>query len=186
MRFLEPEEIAALAEVITPRYRALVILDTYCGLRLSELAGLRRRQIDLAAGAVRVAENAVEVRSEVVWGAPKTRAGRRTMPMPSGVRTALEEHLVAYVDANPDAVVFAGAGGGVLRAGQWRARHGTAPCEPPDSNRYGPTTFATPPSHSGSPLVRTPGRSPPGRAIRPCRSCSIATATCSTATRPSC
>jgi integrase len=123
MRFLTAAQIAHLAEEISPHYRALVIFDAYCGLRLSELAGLRRRHVDLAGATVRVVENAVEVRGEIVWGAPKTRAGRRTVPMPTGVRAALEEHLANYVEAEADALVFAGAGGGVLRAGQWRARH---------------------------------------------------------------
>ncbi len=123
MRFLTPEEIVMLAGEISTHYRALVIFDAYCGLRLSELAGLRRHHVDLAGARVRVVENAVEVRGEIVWGAPKTRAGRRTVPMPAGVRASLEEHLASYVDADADALVFAGAGGGVLRAGQWRARH---------------------------------------------------------------
>jgi integrase len=39
MRFLSPAEILALADVIAPRYRALMLFDAYCGLRLSELAG---------------------------------------------------------------------------------------------------------------------------------------------------
>lgn len=42
MRFLTPAEIGALAEAIEPRYRAMVLFDAYCGLRLGELAGLRR------------------------------------------------------------------------------------------------------------------------------------------------
>lgn len=95
MRFLTAAQIARLAVEISPRYRALVIFDAYCGLRLSELAGLRRRHVDLGGGTVRVVENAVEVRGEIVWGAPKTRAGRRTVPMPSGVEAALEQHLAS-------------------------------------------------------------------------------------------
>jgi len=123
MRFLGPEQIAAVAAAISPHYRALVVVDAYCGLRLSELAGLRRRHIDLVARTVRVVENAVEVRGEIVWGAPKTRAGRRTVPMPAGVQATLEEHLGTFVNSEAEALVFARAGGGVLRAGQWRARH---------------------------------------------------------------
>ena len=123
MRFLTAAQIAPLADEISPRYRALVIVDAYCELGLSELAGLRRRHVDLSGGTVRAVENAVDVRGEIVWAAPETRAGRRTVPMPAGVRATLEEHLSTYVDVAPDALVFAGTGGGVLRAGQWRARH---------------------------------------------------------------
>jgi integrase len=47
MRFLTPAETARLAEVIDPRYRALVLVAAYGGLRIGELAGLRRARIDL-------------------------------------------------------------------------------------------------------------------------------------------
>ena len=122
MRFLDPFEIARLAAAIDPRYRALVAVDSYCGLRLSELAGLRRSNVDLRTGMIRVVENAVEVRGEVHWGAPKTRAGRRTVPMPSSVAAALAQHLAAYIDDDPRALVFAGGHGSVLRASAWRSR----------------------------------------------------------------
>lgn len=122
MRFLAPREVAGLTLAMPSRYQALVLFDAYCGLRLSELAGLRRSALDLARGRVRVSENAVEVRGTVEWGVPKTRAGRRTVPMPAFVAAALERHLVDHVDRAPAALVFGGTGGGVLRAGSWRHR----------------------------------------------------------------
>ena len=47
MRFLTPTEIDHLAKVIHPRYRALVVVGAYGGLRIGELAGLRRARVDL-------------------------------------------------------------------------------------------------------------------------------------------
>lgn len=82
MRFLTPIEIAQLADAIDPRYRAMILVASYCGLRLGELAGLCRGQVDLDARTIRVIENAVEVEGEIVRGAPKTKAGRRTVPIP--------------------------------------------------------------------------------------------------------
>ena len=122
MRFLSPDEVGDLAAAMAPRYQALVLLDAYCGLRLSELAGLRRRAIDLGRRRVRVSENAVEVRGVVQWGAPKTRAGRRTIPMPARVADVLDAHLREFVPADPMALVFGGPDGGALRAGSWRSR----------------------------------------------------------------
>jgi hypothetical protein len=61
MRFLNPVEIACLAEVIWPGYQALVFVGAYGGLRIGELAGLRRSRVDLDAGTVDVAETVVEV-----------------------------------------------------------------------------------------------------------------------------
>ena len=71
MRFLAPEDIDALAEIIHPRYRAMVLFDAYCGLRFSELAGLKRSAVNIQRGKVRVVHNAVEVRGTIEWGAPQ-------------------------------------------------------------------------------------------------------------------
>ncbi len=123
MRFLSPDEIAGVAGVIAARYRALVLFDAYCGLRLSELAGLRRAALDLGRARVRVTENAVEVRGVIQWGAPKTRAGRRTVPIPASIVEVLDDHLTRFSPEEAGAsLVFAGADGGVLRAGSWRSR----------------------------------------------------------------
>ena len=56
MQFLTPAEIAWLADVIDPRYRVLVLVAAYGGLRIGKLAGLRRRRVDLLRGTVEVAE----------------------------------------------------------------------------------------------------------------------------------
>jgi hypothetical protein len=72
MRFLNPAEVAWLADVIGARYRALVLLGAYGGLRIGELAGLRRRRVDLLRGRVDVAEIVVEVRGDLYMGPPKT------------------------------------------------------------------------------------------------------------------
>jgi integrase len=43
MRFLSHDEVATLAAVIDPRYRALVLVAAYTGLRAGELGALRRK-----------------------------------------------------------------------------------------------------------------------------------------------
>jgi integrase len=48
MRFLSHDELAAIADEIGERYRALVLIAGYCGLRLGELRGLRRRDVNVA------------------------------------------------------------------------------------------------------------------------------------------
>jgi integrase len=45
MRFLTPAEIVDLAEAIHARYRALVFVGAYAGLRIGELAGLRPSRV---------------------------------------------------------------------------------------------------------------------------------------------
>jgi integrase len=140
MRVLTPPEITSLAETINPRYSALVTFAAYSGLRLGEIAGLRRNRLDLTRHEVRVSEIAVEVRGELFRGPPKTRAGNRTVPLPGFVVEAMTDHVERYATPGPDGLVFPGAEGGTLRASQWRNRHwypavrqaGLAPLRPHD------------------------------------------------------
>ena len=47
MRFATVAQVAALADAIPRRYRALVLVAAYTGLRWGELAGLRVKRVDL-------------------------------------------------------------------------------------------------------------------------------------------
>ena len=75
MRFLNPAEVARLADTIGPRYRALVLLGVYGGLRMGELAGLRRGRVDLLRGTVDIAEIVVEVHGQLYTGHPRPGPG---------------------------------------------------------------------------------------------------------------
>ena len=78
------------------RYRALVLLATFASLRWGEATALRRCDLDLAAGTVRVrAAYAERSTGELVLGPPKSRAGRRIVGIPSSIVPDLREHLVA-------------------------------------------------------------------------------------------
>ena len=118
MRFLTPAEVASLADAGAPRYRALVLVGAYGGLRIGELAGLRRSRVDLLRGTVTVAEIVVEVRGAAV-GPPKTRASRRTVGLPRFI-VELAAHLVEPGD--PESFVFTAPQGGPLRVTGFRAR----------------------------------------------------------------
>jgi integrase len=101
MRFLTSAEVATLAEAIQRRYRALVLVGAYGGLRIGELAGLRRRRVDLLHGTVQVAEIVVEVGGVLHIGPPKTRASRRTVGLPRFVAEELADHLADPADPEP-------------------------------------------------------------------------------------
>jgi integrase len=99
IRHLDHDDIARLADAIDPRYRALILLLAYSGLRIGEATALRRRDLDGASVAVR--STAVEVRGRLVEQPPKTRAGRRTVPLPQTVADALRSHLEQYSQPGP-------------------------------------------------------------------------------------
>lgn len=112
-----PDVVLRLAEEIDPRFRGLVLLAGFGGLRLGEALGLRRRHIDLDAGTVRITEQVVTLsKGERLVTAPKTDAGVRTVHLPTDVVNALRDHLATAVGQDPDALLFPAVGGGLLPA----------------------------------------------------------------------
>jgi len=113
-------KVASLAELevmvgaMPFRYRAMVLLAAWCGLRFGELAELRRGDVDLEARTVRV-ERAVTSRDgQVFVGDPKSQAGKRTVSLPPHLVPVLEEHLSG---TGPDgALLFPAHRGGHLAA----------------------------------------------------------------------
>jgi integrase len=73
MRFLTPVERELMADAITERYRSMVLTMPWATLRIGEAMELRRSDLELAAGTLRVANNLVEVE-----GPLKTSGGLRT------------------------------------------------------------------------------------------------------------
>lgn len=113
-------QVYALADAVTLRFRALVLLAAFGGLRRGELFGLTRGDIDLLHLTVDVRVQRQESRrGEALIGPPKTLAGRRTLALPTEVVPELEAHLARWVSVEPTASVFVGEQGGALRAGVW-------------------------------------------------------------------
>ncbi|MEV0943276.1 tyrosine-type recombinase/integrase [Micromonospora wenchangensis] len=119
-------QVLALAGRMPPRFAALVIVAAFSGLRWGELAALRRSDVDLTAGTVRVPRKLAALRNGMEFGPPKSAAGNRTVTLPSAARTVLADHLAAYVGEWPEALVFTGDKGAVLRSGNFRRAVGWA------------------------------------------------------------
>jgi integrase len=118
-----PDQVAAIAAAIDNRYRVMVLLGAYCSLRFGELAGLRRARVDLLHRTIAVEEQAVELAGgKVVFGPPKTAAGRRLVAVPAELVALLEEHLERFVAADRAALVFTSPEGHPLRRTKFRAK----------------------------------------------------------------
>src|SRR5215204_1028677 len=122
MRVATIAQVAALAEAIDPRFRALVLVAAYAGLRWGELVGLRAKRVDLLHGRITVAEQGTEIDGHFTWGPPKTEAGRRIVTLPVLAAAALAEHLSAYSQPGPDGLVFTSTEGGLLRRSNFNRR----------------------------------------------------------------
>jgi integrase len=108
-------EVELIVEAIEPRYRALVLLAAWSGLRWGELAGLSRQRVDQLHGVIHVVEAMVQLKAGRRYiGPTKSAAGRRTVAIPPHLWPEIETHLTTYVDADPTALVFTKASGASL------------------------------------------------------------------------
>jgi integrase len=81
--FLTVAQVGALAAHLSEAkpYDVMVRFTAYTGLRAGEMAGLRVRDVDLAAGHVEVRQTAQFIRGGWVFGTPKSRRSSRDVPI---------------------------------------------------------------------------------------------------------
>jgi integrase len=105
---LEASEVGALADAMhDERYRALVLLSAWCGLRWGEVSELRRRDVGAACETLTVARAVSGKHIEL----PKS-GKARTVVIPPHIRASVKHHLDGYVGAGDDALLFPGTLGG--------------------------------------------------------------------------
>ena len=115
---LSAAEVDLLAREVPERYAALVLVLAWTGLRLGEACALRRDDVDLTPGreSVRVSERVYYLPGEGYnFDSPKSRAGRRRVPLSPHVAAALVDHLAEYVGPDGSDLVFATRTGGNAR-----------------------------------------------------------------------
>lgn len=102
--------------MVPARFRALILLAAFTSLRYGELAALRRSDFDSRHGTLTVHATLVERQDGgLTFGPPKTQAGLRTVTIPTAIRRDVRAHLRDFVADDPDALMFTGAKGAVLR-----------------------------------------------------------------------
>ncbi len=100
LSLIPPPGLERLASAIQPRYRAMVLVMAWGTLRIGEASGLRRSDVDLDAGTIRIENNAVQVLGRPLEGPPKTKAGRRSMTLPPSVLTTSARIWIVSLAAN--------------------------------------------------------------------------------------
>ncbi len=105
------EELEVIVEAMPERLRALVLLCAWCALRSGEVLELRRRDLDVAAGTVRVVRALSWVGGEPIVGTPKSAAGTRVVSIPPHVVPAIAHHLDTMTAPGPEALLFPGRDG---------------------------------------------------------------------------
>jgi integrase len=142
------DEAYALADAIEPRFRAFILLAAFCGLRLGELLGLTRADVDLLHRKLSVTKQRQEVDGGIQITLPKTAAGVRSVGIPAAIVGDLEAHLATWAEhgparsvlrrasrRRPPGLVLHGVGGG--QEGHRAARRHPAPRPPPPRQHPG-------------------------------------------------
>ncbi|MEV5773011.1 site-specific integrase [Streptomyces antimycoticus] len=114
-------EVFTVADAMTARYRLLVLLAAFTGLRFGELASLRRRDIDTSNAVLTVRRSQAEMQTGALFDkAPKSTAGIRSVAFPIELLPDVEQHLDAYAGPGRDGHLFLGPQGGQLRRSNFR------------------------------------------------------------------
>jgi len=107
------DELKVITEAMPDKYAAMVPLTAWCALRFGEVAELRRKDVDLNAGVIRVRRGVTRVAGQTYIGTPKAESVR-TVAIPPHVVPVVKKHLSKHVGRTEAALLFPAAGGGNL------------------------------------------------------------------------
>lgn len=108
--YLTAVEVAKLAELCDTatgeNSRAVtqgdvVVILAYTGLRFGELTGLNVEDVDLPARRIRVRRSITQLSGRLLEGPPKSRAGRRNVPIPERLMPILERRIEGRTPDEP-------------------------------------------------------------------------------------
>lgn len=109
------EERQVLVAHMRDDRKAMILLALWCGLRYGEIAALRRSDIDLKLGIVKVRRSvAFPPAADPVEKEPKSTAGIRDARIPASVIPDIRRHLNTYVTGR-EGLLFPARDGGYLR-----------------------------------------------------------------------
>lgn len=109
------DQLQTIVEAMPARYRAMVLLSSWCALRFGEAAELRRRDVDLKTGVLHIRRGVTWVDGQPVVGTPKSSAGSRDVAVPPHLLPMLRTHLAEHTAFGKDSLLFPAASGGHLK-----------------------------------------------------------------------
>ncbi|WP_454175065.1 tyrosine-type recombinase/integrase [Gordonia sputi] len=116
--FLTHEQVEALADEVGERYRLVIELISYTGLRWGELAALQVQDCDMLRRRLHVRRGVTEVKGKLHFSTTKTGRGR-IVPFPDGLAEPLARRMEGK---ERDELVFSTETGAVLRNTTFRPR----------------------------------------------------------------
>ena len=104
------EELETIVDALPDRYQLMALLAAWCAMRFGELTELRRGDVDLRTGRVKVRRAVVRVDGEFIIGPPKTDAGVRDIAIPPHLLPLVEGHLSDHTAPGRESLLFSAAG----------------------------------------------------------------------------
>ena len=104
-------ELEQIVATMPERYGLMVLLAAWCGLRFGELTELRRDDIDIARGVIRVRRGVTRVRGDFIVGTPKTDAGVRDVAIPPHLLPVVKTHLSNNITGGKKGLLFPASDG---------------------------------------------------------------------------
>lgn len=105
------EELETVVNASPARYRSMVLLGAWCAMRFGELIELRRRDLDLKRGIIKIRRAAVKVDGTMLVGTPKSAAGIRDVAIPPHLLPPIKAHLDQWAQPGNDGLIFPSATG---------------------------------------------------------------------------
>jgi integrase len=105
-------ELEAIVAALPARYRLMALLAAWCAMRFGELAELRRADIDVKNGVIRVRRGVVRPRKapgQRKVKDPKSEAGKRDVTIPPHLMPLVKAHMRDHVTADRTALLFPAA-----------------------------------------------------------------------------
>lgn len=100
------DEVKSITSAIPEPYQALVLMTAWLAMPLSELSELRRKDIDLDGGFVRVRRAVSLIRGTAVVTTPKGRGGLRDVLIPPALMPTIRNHLRDHVQNWSESLLF--------------------------------------------------------------------------------
>ena len=104
-------ELEQITAAMPPKYRPMVLLSSWCGLRFGEVIELRRKDLDLTNGIIHVRRGVVRADGQTIVGTPKSEAGSRDVAIPPHLIPMLREHVGSNISGGRDGLLFPAADG---------------------------------------------------------------------------
>lgn len=114
------DEVAAIANAISPEFKTLVLVAAYGGLRFGEITELRRKDMNpvekggQVSYEISVRRAVTSVNGSFVIDKPKSEMSVRDVPLSPGLTTSINSHMFSCVPEGPEALVFPASAGGHL------------------------------------------------------------------------